>query len=409
VISKSRCIGFALAALGLFACNQDEKLPLQPNPGAEGSGAARLQLPTLPPGYLVGSGSGQQALFALTISGEGMDPIRKSWILSAGQHDPVLVPGIPAGKIRFFQGLLIKIDSAGGDTVVTHEGSDSAYIQRDQVNDVLLYLRQGGSGTAHICVEVEGWPADSTCIRPPDTTYLPNVAGCYNLQVGKPGPDGADSVFTGKLRIYQWDSSLTATVTWSPGIVDSAYGTVYPGGTVYFGGIGGGQIQFKAYLDSGAVLRGYLMDNARGIYGNAAATRTGCDTIIEPPIDSSTRACFAISQTLSKGKSGTGRLALASVGAMYWGIFHWDGFDGEYTGWDYLHGSLMDTARMDLHMHPPKGMLNAGVAADTLSYRIDILPSGTFQGTVATVVPAGRDIGTWKATRTACKENDFSL
>jgi hypothetical protein len=409
VNTKSRIIGFALAAFGLFACNQDDKAPLQPGPGPGGAGSARIQLPALPAGYLPDTGRGQIALFALTVTGEGMDPIRKSWKLTPNRHDPVLVPGIPAGKLRFFQGRLIKIDTAGGDTLVTHEGTDSAYTQRDQVNDVRLYLRQGGSGTAHVCVEVEGWPADSTCIRPPDTTYPARVAGCYNLVVDKPGPAGADSVFKAKLRITQWDTSLYAIVTWSPGHVDSAYGTLYPGGTVYFGLNHAGQFLLKATLDSGSLLRGYFTDSARGIYGAAAAYPAACDTIIEPPVDSTTRACFSISQSLSKGKGGNGRLALESVSGMYWGVFHWDGFPGEYTGWDHLRGSLQDTARMDLHMHPPQGMLNAGSMVDTLAYRIDILPTGTFKGTVAPTVPAGKDIGTWKAARTACRENDFVL
>jgi hypothetical protein len=49
-----------------------------------------------------------------------------------------LARGVSAG-FRSFHGALLKI--SGGDTLVTHEGDDSAWIEKDGMAEVRLYLR----------------------------------------------------------------------------------------------------------------------------------------------------------------------------------------------------------------------------------------------------------------------------
>jgi len=184
MIRKRLLFGLAMAAFSLSACDQADKSPVQADPHG-GQGSARIALPKLPAGYL--AAQGQQAWFSLIISGQGMSPLTRTWIVGPDAPPPLSVDGIPAG-LRSFRGRLIRIDSAGGDTTVTHEGVDSAWIQRDSVAEVHLFLSQLGSvGSAHVCVEVEGWASDSACVQPPPPP-IGSVSGCYALAVSKPGP-----------------------------------------------------------------------------------------------------------------------------------------------------------------------------------------------------------------------------
>lgn len=271
-------ITFALAALGLAGCDNPAKSPLQSETDA-GLGSARLSLPKLPAGYL--ADSGQQALFELTVSGAGMDPIIRYWSLFPGAAQPVLVPEIPAG-VRSFQGRLIRIDPMAGDTTVTHEGADSAWIERGKETVVRLYLRAGPSGNAHICVEVEGWPADPSCVPPPPPP-VPKVEGCYSLIITKSGP-GIDTLLTASLRIFQRDTLLTGIVKWGQGGADTADGLLRPDRALYLGWPNRGDFLFKALIDSAGTLVGQYYDSTRNIANPARATRTLCSVIGPPPV-----------------------------------------------------------------------------------------------------------------------------
>ena len=171
-------LGFTLAALGLFACNREDTGVSGPK--AAGTGSARIALPVVPSGYLAKSPAGSLAVFDLIISGDGMAPMQLDWTLASDTPASVVVAGIPVG-MRVFQGRLIQFDSTGGDSLVTHEGIDSAFITRDSVAQVRLFLKRTGGGSAHVCVQVEGWPADSSC----DTVVTPplpdTVTDCFSV------------------------------------------------------------------------------------------------------------------------------------------------------------------------------------------------------------------------------------
>jgi hypothetical protein len=410
MIPKLHALGFALAAFGLFACNQEDKIVVPTHTGGgEGTGSARVALPAIPADFLLKAGAGTKALFALTVSGEGMAPIHKTWTLTSGAQTPVYVNDIPAGKVRVFHGQLVKLDSAMNDTSVTHEGSDSAWIDRDSVTEVHLYLRKAGGGSAHVCVDVEGWPSDSSCIRPP-INNLPNVAGCWNLSITKRGATPKqDSIFKAKLRIDQWDTSLFATVTWNSGARDSSTGILFPPTMMYFGYYGPGNFRMKGMLDSTTSLyTGYFNDSLRGIYGDFTASRTACDTLIDTlPTDTLIRVCYGVSQILTHGKSGAGRLTLESNGTFVWGAFHWTGFPSMAVSPSLQKGRIdEDTTILDLHAFPPKGMMDSTVKNDTLSYRVTAMPYGT-AGSIFQLAPKGAlPAGSWKITRGGCTEKD---
>jgi hypothetical protein len=415
-----RIFVFALAAVGLYACMENDK-PASPAHENKATGSARVQLPSLPAGYLAktGAGSGVQALFALTITGSGMAPIQQSWYLTSGQAQSAYIGGIPAGNLRVFTGRLIRFDSAAGDTTVTHEGSDSVAIQQDSITEVNLFLhRSGNGGGAHVCVDVEGWPSDSTCIRPP--IIVPQrawFAGCWNVLVTKQGATPRqDSIFRTKLRIEQWDTSLIAFVTWNNGATDSAFGYVDGRGTALIG-YRGGEFMINAELDSGLVdttfnrrMHGWFNDSARGVYGPMTASQAACDTvIIEPPIDSSFGpACFSVSQTPTGKKAVTGTLVLAGNGSNYWGAFNWKGYPEMYVSGEWpLNGSLDDTAAIALHGFAPRGLVDTS-AADTVMYRAVLKPgAATFGGNVFALARTGwKSAGTWKGNRKACVVQD---
>lgn len=319
MIRKWLALGITMA-IGLIACDKEDRSPVQPD-GKEGKGSANIALPKLPAGYL--ADSGQKALFSLTITGSGMDPIMKSWYLYPDRSQSLLVEGIPVGE-RHFYGRLIRIDAKTGDTTVTHEGSDSAFIERGAVTDVHLYLRAGGYGSAHLCVEVEGWPADPTCIPPPPP--LPIVEGCYQVQVK---PNGSDSMLTAWLRVVQKDTGFLSYLTWATGEVDTASGRPFSSGpTAYFGVDGKGDFLFKAYVDSLGNLSGAFQDEARGIIADMAIARRsdvcGPDTL--PPPRPNVAGCYA----LVVAKSGPvqdslfhGRLSLTQRDSLLFAVLEW--------------------------------------------------------------------------------------
>ncbi|MDB5106604.1 MAG: hypothetical protein JWP91_4293 [Fibrobacteres bacterium] len=404
--SSIRSLGFAIAAFGLFACNQDDKIAA-PGKGAEGTGTARFALPSLPADYLAKSAAGAHARFLLTVSGEGMAPIEQSWTLSAGQPESVYVTGIPAGYVRSFHGRLMKIDSARYDSAVTHEGWDSVYIDRDSVAEVRLLLRKKGGGSAHVCVEVEGWPSDTTCIKPP-IPIPAKFAGCWNVSITKPGTKPAiDTVFKAKLRIVQWDTTLLAYITWNSGARDSSFGYVRFDGTAIIGNPGGG-FTLKGGLDSAmGNLNGYFISDLRHISGSLLGTRAACDTIVVPPIDTPLTACFNVSQSITNGKIASGRLILAQRGLKVWGSFRWQGFPAMYVYNDTTgRGSITDLSYLSLFGVAPKGLIGSG-SPDTVSYRATLTAAKDFSGSLYQLFqPGWKQVGGWKGARNACTVKD---
>ncbi|MEO7427234.1 MAG: hypothetical protein ABI036_18745 [Fibrobacteria bacterium] len=428
MIPKLRALGFAIAAFGLFACNQEDKLasPVAPSSNAEGTGSARLSLPAIPAGFLAKTSAGSNLLFTLTIAGQGMQPIQNTYRLNPGSQNTFTVTGIPAGYVRSFYGRLYAADSMSADTGRTdtsniYEGRDSAYIERGGTAEVHLYLSRQNNGSAHVCVDVEGLPSDSTCSPP---TRIVNFGGCWNLRIFKSGPiSGGDSILTAKMRITQWDTSLVATITWPSGAADSSFGSVV-NGEVAILGYTGGDFRFKAMMadSGGSRFQGEFSDTLRHIsYTHMEGTAASCDTIwppidtsgpidtLYPPTDTVQKACFTITEVLNNGTIASGRLGLTSSFGYYWGVFHWNGWGSAYTGWDVLQVSLLDTARLNLHMVALPNMFT-GSRIDTVSYKIDIFPQANASGTVSVAVPAtGRVLGTWKTVRAVCREDDLTF
>jgi hypothetical protein len=418
---RFRAVGFALAAFGLFACNQPDKIAA-PGTGIHsqtGKGSAHVRLPSIPADYLAKSAAGSQAkaLFALTIYGDGMAPIYQSWVLTPGQPQSAYIGDIPVGQ-RAFYGRLIKLDSAFGDTSVTHEGMDTAWIERDSVTDVNLFLRKAGGGTAHICVEVEGWPTDSSCIKPPiPIPHYPWFGGCWNLSVTKKGPK-QDTVFKAKLSINQWDSAVSAVITWNSGARDSAWGRSY-GPTILLGN-GNGDFTLKASLDTVVVdttnpieLRGYFGSATRNISGDAVGSRTSCDTLIEPPIDTvvtpgnDSASCWFVWQKLNNGAYHNGTLSLVRTESATWGTLRWNGFPEMRVS----NGKIPYSAStLYLYGDLPPGMTNVpdGVVHHA-HYKAKIsqfyLDAGSIYSTwMPGEFTAGDHFGEWGGKPTPCQE-----
>jgi hypothetical protein len=280
-----RTLALTVAAFGIFACNRMDK-PSGPSPTSEATGSARIRLPTVPIGFAPDSSSDSTGsmVFQLTVTGPGMSPIHASWDLTPGRSEKVLLADIPVGWPRVFSGRLLWL-SAWGDSSVTHEGVDSAEIFRDKVAEVALYLRKKGStGTAEVCVEVEGWPSDSTCIKRP-TFPITDVAGCWEVTVRRYFETHDSLLRIGTLGITQMDTALTGTITWASGQVEYAQGFYYPvsTGLVILGREIPGDYYLKAYFDTtGVELQGGYRDSA-GIYeGGVRAVRIGCDSTAYP-------------------------------------------------------------------------------------------------------------------------------
>ncbi|MBW8890099.1 MAG: hypothetical protein JF616_20280 [Fibrobacteres bacterium] len=410
MIGKTHLFGLALAAFGLFACNQADKSPVQADPHAA-KGSARIVLPKLPAGYL--AAPSQQAWFALTISGSGMAPMTRSWIVGPDAPPPLFIDSIPVG-LRSFRGRLIRIDSSGKDTSVTHEGVDSAWIQRDSVAEVHLFLRQLGSlGSAHVCVEVEGWASDSSCITPPPPPPPPfpgSLSGCYALVVSKPSPvPGRDTLFKGALRLIQSDSLVQGTVSWSSGVSDTATGVYSRTGQVYLG-IGRSDFSFQAQLDSTGRLTGYFYDSLRFIMGQAVATPGSClpETTVVPPPPPAQRLCFAFTQSQSDGKTVNGRVGFDVHGDYANTYTHWDGYGAAAGVTSILMGSLDSTGFATWSFPPPSGMFPKSLKVDSSEYEVNFA-NGKGQGKIMKLNAPTRALGSWTGTLSGCLDSDFRL
>jgi len=399
MMRKRSIFGISLALLGLFGCDVRDRSPTQPE-AAGGKGSARIALPRLPAEYL--SDSAAQAWFSLSITGPGMVPISRTWPLTREAGAAVVVNGIPAG-MRVFLGKLIKLDAVNGDTTVTHEGGDTAYIGRDSVSEVFLYLKASTLGSAHVCVEVEGWPSDSSCIPPPPPSPV-MAAGCYALQVTKAGPiPGHDTVFAGSLRIGQWDTSVTAAVTWESGQVDSTWGIVRADGVVYLGLGGGGAFLFKSQFDSTGALTGWFQDTVRGISGVGRAIPKSCS----PDTSIAARRCYAFLQTDVKGLSSQGRLAFVQYRNNVWNraYTHWDGAASRLSPYT---GSMDSGAVLEWTVSPPAGVFSSRLGSDSATY--DIQTSGqTMKGLIRKTADPNFTLGVVNGTIVSCRETDFQL
>jgi hypothetical protein len=372
MVSWKRILVPVAAAMGLFACDRAD--PVSHGPDAA-TGSARVALPALPSGYLA---AGATARLRLDITGQGMTPIYFEQTLSEGKPTTLDMEGIPPG-LRIFHGVLMRIDSTGWDSSITHEGSVSAEIQATATANVALFLKSTGTGSAHVCLQVEGWPLDSTCVKPPPPVF-PSYAGCYALTVTKHGPRH-DTLFQAKLRILQSDSSLFAVTTWNSGAKDSAEGIVTPFG--FNIGPRAAQFQFTGHSDSSTVggLLGYFQDSARGIYGNAVAVPAPCDTAVAPPPSLDTVICWGIEQTTLDGRQMKGSLWTGWRGASMHAWFQWNGSPAYAFAMDNGTVPVGGTAALYFFgtlpggfAHPTRNVLEMGhyktiVAADgTLTY-----------------------------------------
>lgn len=405
---KALTLGLALAAFGLSACNQPDKSPIQADPHTA-MGSVRIALPKLPAGYL--ASTGEQAWFALTISGAGMAPMTRSWIVGPDAPPPLDVDGIPAG-LRSFRGRLIRIDSAGRDTSVTHEGVDSAWILRDSVTEVRLFLRQLGSlGSAHICVEVEGWPSDSACISPPPPPFPGSISGCYSLVVSKPGPlPGHDSLFKGSLRLLQSDSvGVFGALTWNSGVSDSATGVYSRSGQLYLG-LGRSDFSFQAQRDTLGRLAGPFYDSLRFIMGQAVATPGSClpETTVVPPSPPAQRLCFAFTQSQSDGKTVNGRVGFEIHGDYADAFTHWNGYGAAAGVTSDLMGSLDSAGLAIWSFPPPAGMFPKSLGVDSSEYEVKFA-DGKGQGKIMKLNSPTRALGTWTGVLAGCLDSDFRL
>lgn len=401
-------LGFSAAALALSGCNQPERSPMRSETKGP-SGSARIALPDIPAGYLPDSGS--KAWFSLTITGAGMDPILKTWSLkgAGGTDAPVLVEGIPAG-MRSFRGRLIRIDSGKRDTTVTHEGVDSAFIVGDSVAEVRLYLKAAGLGAAKVCVEVEGWPADSACIAPPSP--LPDVAGCYAITVDKPGPKDSrqDTLFRGRLRLTQSGGNLKATLDRGNGRMEKADGQVGNDGVIDFEA--GGDFILKGHPDSSGFW-GFFTDSSHGISGSLRLDAESCDAPILPDTVVASlpgqRACYSFTEIhFNPADTVPGTLALEQrAGQSGVDVYlRLDGLGFFATQTAYSAGILGDESWVGFRIAPPPGMFGS-VPVQEISYDLHLLPSGVSSSPIMETFPAPGTVGTWRGQSRACLEGDF--
>jgi hypothetical protein len=405
MIRNCLMIGFSAAALALSACDMQERSPTRSEPKAE-TGSARLALPKLPAGYL--SDSGQKAWFSLSITGPGMDPILKTWSLSGTTAPPVLVAGIPAG-MRAFRGRLLRVDPGRGDTTVTHEGVDSAYIAHDSVTEVRLYLKDAVLGSAHVCVEVEGWPADPGCIAPPPP--VPGAAGCFTFQVAKPGPQGTrqDTLFRGRLRLDRTGGVLEAILDWGDGRMRRAEARVANDGVLST--VPGGDFTLKGHPDSSGFW-GSFDDSLLGISGSVRADAAPCDAPIPPDTvvvgPQGPRACYSFTQIPFLGDTLTGSLAVEfrtgqSDADVYLRL---DGSGSFTASTFYLAGTVGDESWIGFRIAPPPGMFGSRQVREA-SYDLHLLPAGVSSGPIMETLPESLLLGNWKGQSRACRESDF--
>jgi hypothetical protein len=390
----------ALAALGLFACEPNDSA----GPAKTGSGSARVAVPALPAGYLAGA---SQAILFLDVTGAGMAPMHFSASMTEGKPITMTLSGIPAGSGRIFHGQLVRLDSTQRDTMVTHEGSDTAAILAGASTDVHLYLKAVGGGAVRVCLDVEGWPANQACENP-QPKPLPNVAGCYDLVVAKRGP-AVDSLFNGKMRLTQTDSFVSAVVTWSANAKDTASGRLVLEGSRPVVSLQG-QFSYKALFDSVTGLYGGSYYGPSGVYGEATAKPAACGSAISPnqTVKFDSLECWKVSQTTVDGRAMQGTLWVGWRFGSLTGSFQWDWNSAAFAVYNdaapasggtlYLYGTL------------PGGFGHPAVSAiEQAHYKAKIGTAGLDLGAAYAHVGTGEFTGAdkfadWKGAPYACPD-----
>lgn len=394
--------GISLAVLGLAACNRGDKAPTQPGIQA-GTGSARVELPAMPPGFL--ADSSQKALFALDIVGPDRDTLRRSaYILPGEPSHPLIVAGVPAG-VNIFYGRLYRVDSSGRKAELTHVGQDSAEINPGREAQVRLFLRQY-AGSAKVCVQVEGWPSDSTCLPPPPPKppAVASIFGCWSLQVAKAGAKpGEDPTLQGHLIIVQRDSMYSAELTWASGRVDTASALYRPGlPLAYFGEGGHGGFRFKAHLDSANEMYGPFVDTALHIDAQARAVRSVCATDT-----GANKRCLDFKQFQDDGKIVYGRLGIEMRGNVAYFYTHLQGY-GSRLGIGTVIGNPDSSAALEWVSPALPGVFAKDMRVDSTAYQVQTSGMES-RGTVRNANPAGKSLGTWSGMSTLCISHDFRL
>lgn len=391
--------------LMLAACMQQENPSLGPDARDEAVGEAEIHLPSLPPGFLSKASAiegtlltdtvvgPRRAMFILTLSGAGMAPRRESWPMDDSSPGPIRVANIPAG-LRLFKGEL----AAGG--AVAYVDSAWAMVEAGKMATVHLRLRQT-SGSAKVCVEVEGLPLPAGCAP---VRRIPDVSGCWKFLL-----PSADSGQAAVLRILQRDSLLEGVIRWPDGSVDTSRGFVNADRYVNFPlplspwGFGG-QVDSLGQSLSGSLIRMRQSTFAGTIIAHKGPC--GSDTV---RIDSSF-TCWDVTQQLD-GRGTSGRLSLRDIAGTLQGFFQWDcctGMPVQGVGRTvngnyglYLYGNL------------PAGLsLSPMDAPDSVHYkgqvaRGGIIEFGTVTGMDSTGAMAQR--GEWKGARSACRPQELEV
>jgi hypothetical protein len=242
-------------------------------------------------------------------------------------------------------------------------------------------------------VDVEGWPSDGSCLKPPVDAF-PDYNGCWNIStVTFAVPPALQEVEPARLRIIQKDSTLLAIAFWSTGEADTGRGIVrYPDGTAI---ISEGGLYFKGAIDptSGSI-KGSLRSDAKRITGSAAGKRVNCD---EPPVQSTpevSMSCYNFKQAITKGASSEGRMVLMFQEGRVFGTIKWS--DHAYSA--ILPAPVQGSPESKFAVDWSVGQSDSG---EFLSYRGTLVGVGTGSGSI--FIPGKPSvIGNWTADRSQC-------
>ena len=172
----------SVMALMLGGCNFSGSSDSPNGPETIGEGSAKVYLPSLDVGALskaaldtIPPSLQGPYFFELTIDGEGMFPITKSWPLDTLVNGPLKINRIPAGPERVFTGKLLS-----NSNEVIQMGADTVEIIPDQSSQVILNLKYVKVGETDVCVTFEGSDDECTAVSP--TGYPPNT-GEWNVTI----------------------------------------------------------------------------------------------------------------------------------------------------------------------------------------------------------------------------------
>jgi hypothetical protein len=140
-------------SLVLLSCSDKNPTTSVSNNNQNEMGQAIVHLPDLSSHQLQKLPAGVTDSNALTllIVAADMDTMKYSWSVASLKGQQVVIEGIPAGKNRLFEGFL----TARGN--VTHSGKVAVQILAGQ--QVPVNLKLTGTGSADVCIEIEGYPS----------------------------------------------------------------------------------------------------------------------------------------------------------------------------------------------------------------------------------------------------------